>query len=196
MQKIKLIVSDKLKQERIKKLNESLSQLELIRNEKMLIEKFLVVSGQLLNEGYTIQEIESSDVYNQLNKVDWGGAVSNTLMTSAKEYAIKFIVQNVLGANPTFSRIFAQFMANVNPVDLLKPFKDEQSCIQHFPAIVDGIIIVIFRSVMANELNVDSNSYKNLKDGLNVIAGNMLGEAIKNSNISETVSNSFCKMIH
>ncbi|WP_282459169.1 hypothetical protein, partial [Mycoplasmopsis arginini] len=147
--------------------------------------------------GYTLQEIESSDIYNKLNSVDWKGAISDGILTSAKEYIIKYVMQKVLGANPTFSRMFAQFMANVNPLDLLKPFKDEQSCIQSFPQISDGILIVMFRSVVGGEIGVDSNSYQlGVKDGLSVIAGNMVGKAIKDSNISEKVADMFCKSVH
>jgi hypothetical protein len=131
-----------------------------------------------------------------MNSVDWKGAISDGILTSAKEYIIKYVLQEVLGANPTFSRMFAQFMANVNPLDLLKPFKDQQSCIQSFPQISDGILIVMFRSIAGAEIGVDSNSYSSVKDGLNVIAGNMMGQVIKESNISEKVSDMFCKAIH
>ena len=94
--------------------------------------------------------------------------------------------------------MFAQFMATVNPLDLLKPFKDEQNCIQYFPQIVDGILVVMFRSVIGSELGADKNSYSltSGKDILSVISGNMLGQAIKESNVSEKVSETFCKVVH
>ena len=75
-----------------------------------------------MNDGYTIEEIEASDIYNKMNSVDWKGVVGDSILTTAKEYIIKYVMQEVLGANATFSRMFAQFMANVNPLDLLKPF--------------------------------------------------------------------------
>lgn len=198
MKEIKVIIKSNLIEERKRKLNETLSSsLSNVTDKNVLIEKFLITSSNLLNDGYTIEEIESSDIYNKLNQVDWKGAISDGILTSAKEYIIKYVLQQVLGANPTFSRMFAQFMANVNPLDLLKPFKDQQSCTQYFPQISDGILIVMFRSVVAGEIGVDSNSYQlNVKDGLSVIAGNMMGKAIKESNISEKVSDMFCKAIH
>ena len=197
MKEIKVIIKSNLLEERKRKLNESLSSLSGIRDKNTLLEKYLITTSNLMNDGYTIEEIEASDVYNKMNSVDWKGVVGDSILNTAKEYIIKYVMQEVLGANATFSRMFAQFMANVNPLDLLKPFKDEQSCIQSFPQIADGILIVMFRSVVAGEIGADSNSYQiGLKDSLSAIAGNMVGQAIKESNISEKVSDIFCKAIH
>jgi hypothetical protein len=197
MKEIRVIIKSNLLEERKRKLNESLSSLSGITDKNTLLEKYLITTSNLMNDGYTIEEIEASDIYNKMNSVDWKGVLGDSILTTAKEYIIKFVMQEVLGANATFSRMFAQFMANVNPLDLLRPFKDEQSCIQSFPQIADGILIVMFRSIAGGEIGVDSNSYQlGLKDGLSVMAGNMVGQAIKESNISEKVSDIFCKAIH
>jgi hypothetical protein len=197
MKEIKVIIKSNLLEERKRKLNESLSSLSGITDKNTLLEKYLITTSNLMNDGYTIEEIEASDIYNKMNSIDWKGVVGDSILNTAKEYIIKYVMQEVLGANATFSRMFAQFMANVNPLDLLKPFKDEQSCIQSFPQIADGILIVMFRSIAAGEIGADSNSYQiGLKDSLSAIAGNMVGQAIKESNISEKVSDIFCKTIH
>ena len=197
MKEIKVIIKSNLLEERKRKLNESLSSLSGITDKNTLLEKYLITTSNLMNDGYTIEEIEASDIYNKMNSIDWKGVVGDSILNTAKEYIIKYVMQEVLGANATFSRMFAQFMENVNPLDLLKPFKDEQSCIQSFPQIADGILIVMFRSIAAGEIGADSNSYQiGLKDSLSAIAGNMVGQAIKESNISEKVSDIFCKTIH
>ena len=197
MKEIKVIIKSNLLEERKRKLNESLSSLSGITDKNTLLEKYLITTSNLMNDGYTIEEIEASDIYNKMNSIDWKGVVGDSILNTAKEYIIKYVMQEVLGANATFSRMFAQFMANVNPLDLLKPFKDEQSCVQSFPQIADGILIVMFRSIAAGEIGADSNSYQiGLKDSLSAIAGNMVGQAIKESNISEKVSDIFCKTIH
>ena len=197
MKEIKVIIKSNLLEERKRKLTESLSSLSGIKDKNTLLEKYLITTSNLMNDGYTIEEIEASDIYNKMNSVDWKGVVGDSILTTAKEYIIKYVMQEVLGANATFSRMFAQFMANINPLDLLKPFKDEQSCIQSFPQISDGILIVMFRSIAGGEIGADSNSYQlGLKDGLSAMAGNMVGQAIKESNISEKVSDIFCKAIH
>ena len=197
MKEIKVIIKSNLLEERKRKLNESLSSLSGITDKNTLLEKYLITTSNLMNDGYTIEEIEASDIYNKMNSIDWKGVVGDSILNTAKEYIIKYVMQEVLGANATFSRMFAQFMANVNPLDLLKPVKDEQSCIQSFPQIADGILIVMFRSIAAGEIGADSNSYQiGLKDSLSAIAGNMVGQAIKESNISEKVSDIFCKTIH
>jgi hypothetical protein len=197
MKEIRVIIKSNLLEERKRKLNESLSSLSGITDKNILIEKYLITTSNLMNDGYTIEEIEASDIYNKMNSVDWKGVLGDSILTTAKEYIIKYVMQEVLGANATFSRMFAQFMANVNPLDLLRPFKDEQSCIQSFPQIADGILIVMFRSIAGGEIGADSNSYQiGLKDSLSAMAGNMVGQAIKESNISEKVSDIFCKAIH
>jgi len=197
MKEIKVIIKSNLLEERKRKLTESLSSLSGIKDKNTLLEKYLITTSNLMSDGYTIEEIEASDIYNKMNSVDWKGVVGDSILTTAKEYIIKYVMQEVLGANATFSRMFAQFMANINPLDLLKPFKDEQSCIQSFPQISDGILIVMFRSIAGGEIGADSNSYQlGLKDGISAIGGNMVGQAIKESNISEKVSNIFCKAIH
>lgn len=197
MKEIKVIIKSNLLEERKRKLTESLSSLSGIKDKNTLLEKYLITTSNLMNDGYTIEEIEASDIYNKMNSVDWKGVVGDSILTTAKEYIIKYVMQEVLGANATFSRMFAQFMANINPLDLLKPFKDEQSCIQSFPQISDGILIVMFRSIAGGEIGADSNSYQlGLKDSISAIGGNMVGQAIKESNISEKVSNIFCKAIH
>jgi len=197
MKEIKVIIKSNLLEERKRKLTESLSSLSGIKDKNTLLEKYLITTSNLMNDGYTIEEIEASDIYNKMNSVDWKGVVGDSILTTAKEYIIKYVMQEVLGANATFSRMFAQFMANINPLDLLKPFKDEQSCIQSFPQISDGILIVMFRSIAGGEIGADSNSYQlGLKDSISAIGGNMVGQAIKESNISEKVSDIFCKAIH
>ena len=130
MKEIRVIIKSNLLEERKRKLNESLSSLSGITNKNTLIEKYLITTSNLMNDGYTIEEIEASDIYNKMNSVDWKGVLGDSILTTAKEYIIKYVMQEVLGANATFSRMFAQFMANVNPLDLLRPFKDEQSCRQ------------------------------------------------------------------
>lgn len=197
MKEIKVIIKTNLLEGRNRKLEESLSSLNNITDKNTLLERYLITTSNLMNDGYTIEEIEASDIYNKMNSVNWKGVFGDSILTTAKEYIIKYVMQEVLGANPTVSRMFAQFMANINPLELLKPFKDEQSCIQSFPQIADGILIVMFRSIAAGEIGVNSNSYGlGLKDGLSAIAGNMVGQAIKESNISEKVSDIFCKAIH
>ena len=182
MKEIKVIIKTNLLEERKRKLDESLSSLGGITDK---------------DNGYTIEEIEASDIYNKLNSTDWKSTIGDSLATTAKEYIIRFVVKEIFGGGEGFSTTVAQVLANINPMNLLKPFKDEQSCIEHFPQISDALIIALLRYVAAGQLGVDRNEYGLGFKGLTSnIAGNLFGKVIKDSNISETISNSFCKAIH
>jgi hypothetical protein len=197
MKEIKVIIKANLLEERKRKLNESLTPLVGISDKTDLVEQYLMVASKLLGEGYTIQEIETSDIYNKLDSVDWKGTIGSSIATTAKEYIIRFVVKEIFGGGEGFSTTVAQVLANINPLDLLKPFKDEQSCVQYFPQISDALIIALLRYVAAGQLGVDRNEYGLGFKGLTSnIAGNLFGKAIKDSNISETISNSFCKAVH
>lgn len=197
MKEIKVIIKSNLLEERKRKLNESLIKLESIENETTLVEQFLITTSNLLNEGYTIEEIEASDIYNKMNDIDWKGTIGSSLATTAKEYVIRFVVKEIFGGGEGFSTTVAQVLANINPLNLLKPFKDEQSCIEHFPQISDALIIALLRYVGGGQLGVDRNEYGLGFKGLTSnLAGNLFGKTIKDSNISEQISSSFCKAVH
>jgi hypothetical protein len=197
MKEIKVIIKSNLLEERKRKLNESLSSLSGIKDKDTLLEKYLITTSNLLGNGYTIEEIETSDIVKQFNNTDWKKTLGDSLATTAKEYVIRFVVKEIFGGGEGFSTTVAQVLANINPLDLLKPFKDEQSCINHFPQISDALIISLLRYVAAGQLGVDRNEYGLGFKGLTSnITGNLFGKVIKDSNISETISNSFCKAIH
>lgn len=197
MKEIKVIIKSNLLEERKRKLNESLSSLNGIKDKDTLLEKYLITTSNLLGNGYTIEEIETSDIVKQFNDTDWKKTLGDSLSTTAKEYIIRFVVKEIFGGGEGFSTTVAQVLANINPLDLLKPFKDEQSCVNHFPQISDALIIALLRYVAAGQLGVDRNEYGlGFKGITSNITGNLFGKVIKDSNISETISNSFCKAIH
>jgi hypothetical protein len=197
MKEIKVIIKSNLLEERKRKLNESLSSLNGIKDKNTLLEKYLITTSNLLGDGYTIEEIETSDIVKQFNSTDWKKTIGDSLATTAKEYVIRFVVKEIFGGGDGFSTTVAQVLANINPLDLLKPFKDEQSCINHFPQISDALIIALLRYVAAGQLGVDRNEYGLGFKGLTSnITGNLFGKVIKESNISETISSTFCKAIH
>jgi len=55
----------------------------------------------------------------------------------------------------------------------------------------------LVRYVGGKELGVDRNDYGiNYKGIATAVGGNLFGELIQQSDISEKISNKFCKMIH
>ena len=195
---LKLKIKEELLKERDRKLNEAFEEFKDISQESFVVERYIKISAKLLDEGYTINELEATDVSKQLNSVDWKGALSSGAVSGAKEYIIRFVLSTIFGKNhPDIITTASIILADVNPLHLLKPFKDEQSCIQYFPKISDGIVEAIVRYFGGKQINVDRNDYGIGFKGISTtLGGNIIGDIIKQSNLGETISNNFCKFIH
>jgi hypothetical protein len=199
---LKKQIKETLLEERKRKLNESFIELDDIRDDRYLVEKYFLICSKLLNEGYTINEIESLGVKEKMGSIDWSSAMKEGAISAAKEYAINFILNSVFGASPKFSAIASRILADLNPLDIIRVFKDESTCNQSFPKISDALLEAIVRYLGAGEFNVDSSSYKinpfsgGIKDMATTYTGNIFGELIRSSDISEKISTKFCKLIH
>lgn len=199
---IKEIVKNNLLSEANRKnhIYNSFEKIKDLKNDE-LIKGYVETSFGLMNEGYTVDEIESSleEIENPLNmlddKVDWKNMFKDSLTSSAKEYIIKWLL-NTVGMGPQWSTTIAQVFSNkFTPLDMLKPFKNEGMCVQHMPNMVDSILEVIVRYIGSEVTNTDRADYNWSGTG-NVMIGNIIGETIQQSNISETISNKLCKVIH
>ena len=194
---LKSQIKQTLLEERQRKLEESFVELYDINDETFLVERYFTISMKLLEEGYTIEEIETSDVTNGLSNVNWKETIGQSALSALKEYAIRFILSKVFGASPGFATTAAQILEGLNPLDLIRPFKSEESCNQSFPNVCDRLLEALVRYIGGKELGVDRNDYGiNLKGISTSIGGNLFGELIQQSDISEKISNKFCKMIH
>jgi hypothetical protein len=131
------------------------------------------------------------------DKVDWSGMLKDSLYSSAKEYVIKWVLDYVgLSSKlPGLSTSLAQFFADYSPLDLLKPFKNAQYCDQYLPDMIDGVLELSVRYLGGKITGTNRTNYE-WKGAPSVAIGNLFGEAIKKSNISETISTQLCKMIH
>lgn len=177
----------------------SFEKIKDLKNDE-LIKGYVETSIGLMNEGYTVDEIESSleEIENPLDmldgKVDWKGMFKDSLTSTAKEYIIKWLL-NAVGMGPQWSTTLAQAFSSYSPLDMLKPFKNEQMCLQHMPGLSDMVLKVIVRYIGSEVTNTDRTDY-NYSGAGGVLIGNMFGEAIEESNISESISNKLCKVIH
>lgn len=202
MSEIKNIVSSVLLEERKKRLSEAYNELDDIRNGDYLIERYLKITQRLVNEGYDIDEIEIPDsvknlVPDSLKNSDITGALTDALATSAKEYIIRFILKEIFGAGAGFSTFAAQLFADWNPLDLLKIFKNKEECNAAFPNLSDRLLTMLVRYIASNEIGGNSNDYSVSFKGMgSTYLGNLFGEVVKESNISEQISNKFCEFIH
>jgi hypothetical protein len=202
MSQIKNIVSNVLLEERERRLNEAFIELNDIRDGNYLIERYVSITRKLVDEGYDIDEIEIPDniknlVPDQLKTADVKSALSDALATSAKEYIIRFVLKEIFGAGAGFSTFAAQLFADWNPMDLLKIFKNKEECDAAFPALSDRLITMLVRYVASGEVGGNSNDYGLTFKGMgSTYLGNLFGEVVKESDVSEKVANKFCEFIH
>lgn len=200
MSDIKKIVSTVLSEERKKRFDEAYVELEDIRDDNYLLERYIVITNDLVNEGFDLNELEVPDSIKKLVpdvSGDIKTALTDTLIVSAKEYIFRFIASKIFGAGPKTSTIVAQLFADWNPLDLLKIFKNEQECIKAFPALSDRLLTMVIRNVVGGELGANPDDYKlGVSQIGGVFTGNLLGQAIKETNVSEVLSDKFCKAVH
>jgi hypothetical protein len=194
---LKTKIKQTLIEERQSKLNESFVELSDIEDKSYLVERYFTISMKLLEEGYTIEEIETADVTNGLSNINWKETIGQGALSAAKEYAIRFILKEVFGASPGFATTASQILEGLNPLDLIRPFKSEESCVQSFPNVCDRLLEALVRYLGGKQLGIDRNDYGiNYKGIATSVGGNIFGELIQQSDISERISNKFCKMIH
>ena len=187
--------------ERTRKLNESFDVLCDIRDNNYVVETYLKICSDLLQEGYTIDEIESVDLKDKIGDTDMSSMMKSGIVSAGKEYAIRFLLTTIFGDNKKVNTIASKILADLNPLDILKIFKDNQSCNQFFPKLSDALLEVIVREVGSDVFNVNSDSYSlnpfkgGFGDILTNYAGNLSGEMIRKTDISEKIASKFCKLI-
>lgn len=198
MSEIKNIVSNVLTEERKKRLEEAYVELDDIRDDVYLIERYISITTDLINEGYDLNELEMPDVIkNSINVDAVKKGLSDSLMISAKEYIFRFIANKIFGWGPNSSTIIAQLFADWNPLDLLKIFKNEQECIEKFPNLSDRLVTMMLRRVLGGDMGANANDYSiGVAQMGGVYLGNLMGEVVKETNLSEVLADKFCKAIH
>jgi hypothetical protein len=196
-------IKETLLEERKRKLSESFNQLSDIKDIDFFSKKITNITLNLMNEGYSLSEIESSFILFEeenpwdFSKVDFVDVFKNSMVSGAKEYIINFVLTQVFGANRDFAATASVVFADYNPLDLLKIFKDEQSCNPSMRDLSDSLLEAVVRYIGGKSSGVDRTNYGlNIQGASTTAIGNVFGEAIRQSNIGETISSKFCKMIH
>ena len=206
---LKSEIKKTLVEERQRKLTMSLSELEDIRDDNYFVERYFLTCSKLLEEGYSLDEIEGTGLKDKLNQIDWKGALSDAAVNSGKEYAIRFILTQVFSASPSFATFLAGTLADINPLNLIRIFKGPGECNSGFPEIVDALLEQLVRYIAAGATGVDRNSYDlnpfgnlgrggntAIRDVASTMAGNMFGDVIRDSDIGEKITKRFCEFIH
>lgn len=198
---VKNIVSKNLNEKRKSNIEESFSRLKKIKDTNTYLEECFKTSLKLINEGYTEEEINQKLLKEfalptslGLDKIDFGGLAKESGVSFLKELAINWVLK-YLGVSPSWSTTLSQAFADLNPLDFIRIFKDKSSCITHAPHIMDAVAEVSLRAGVSTLFGTNRNN-----DGWSGIPtsllGNISGEALRNTNLGEAISEPFCKLIH
>ena len=193
-------INETLLEERERKLHSSYDELNDIRDKEYFLERYFFITSNLLNEGYSIEEVESAiqGVENPLSNVDIGGNLLSAGGSQIKEYVINILLTYVFGGKnqgiiTTISVVFADYDVR----DILLPFKDMSNCSTHMPKMIDSVLEALSRYIAGSTIGVDRNNYGLDLGGIaSGYAGNMFGEVIRDSNMGETIADKLCKFIH
>lgn len=202
---LKTKIKGVLLEERKRKLEESFFILSEIRDKEYFAVKYISTMTKLVNEGYSPEEItkylneefKMPTDFEGLKNLDWKGLMGDTLLSGAKEYIINFVLTEVFGVSRGIAATASQVFADYSPLDLLKPFKDATACTSHMPRLIDALLEALTRYVASDITGVDRTNYGlNVQGVATTSAGNLFGEVIRDSNISETISGKLCQIIH
>jgi len=198
---IKNAVSKSLNENRESKLINSYYKIKDKKGEE-LIESFMKTSFKLMNDGFTLDEINlilfeqdnTANISNALKNVDWIGGLTSTLKSSLKEMVIYSILTS-LGFKKDNAMLISSFMKDMTPLDLLRPFKDKSNCIQYAPKVIDALLEAIARWG-GRKITGSPTEHESWKDIFSMIVGNTVGTIIEKSDTSETIAKKLCPMIH
>lgn len=190
---LKTQIKQTLLEERQNKLKESFVELSDINDKVYLVERSLTISHTLLEEGFSVDEIKkelSEYDMSGFDKINWKDFALNSSLSMFKEYIIEYILKELFGTNKEFAHEAAVVFSNLSPTDLLKPFKDEASCSESMPKITKALLVALGRHLAGNITGTGESTLATRG------AGNLFGQAIMQSNVGESLSVNFCKMIH
>ncbi len=197
----KSIVSKLLEEKRRTNLNECFIPLRKIKDKNIYLEECFNTSLKLLNEGYSENEINEQLIKEfelptslGLDKIDYKELGKNVGASYIKELAINWILK-FLGVSPGWATTLSQAFADLNPLDLIRVFKNEQSCLEHSKHIMDAVLEVSLRAGASKVFGTDRNN-EGWSGVPGSILGNISGEAIRSTNLGETMGGAFCKLIH
>ena len=208
MSQIKNTIKKTLLEERKRKLKESFYALNDIKDPDFAFHTIVKVYGELLEEGYheneinsMILEFELGDVTKELDNTDWKKVMGDAAISGLKEYAINFVLSSVLGVKREVSAQIAVVLADVNPITLLRVFKSLEDCKKDGVQLIDAVLEALGRYLGAEwfaggQSRRTDYSLMPLTGIASSYGGNMLGEVIRETNLGEKITEKFCGFVH
>lgn len=196
MKDINTLLKEELLFQRKRNLNEQVLKLQYSKNKDKLIENAVITISNLLDDGYSLDEISKSvneqdeNIFTKFGGIFqkglWGG-----LWSQVVEWISRWILDK-LGLKPPASDIAAMAIGNLKIEDyktLILMFKSPDQCMPGASILVDNILegIVLY---MQNKMGFSRQIFP---DSLR----NVIMDSVKQSNIGETIAQKvICQSIH
>lgn len=208
MDKIKLIIKEELKKESDNYLIESFNKLSSITNEKLFIEQLTETTVGLLNDGYTLEEInliaeqaaaqtagQAGNLFSGLKnpetgKFDLTGLLFGGGKSMFWEQILRWLFKKVLGVSEKTAQNAAIVLADYNPLHILRLFKGYNACVQeiaHTDKGGGGLGALII------ELFINNSQFQGGSQTMGKVAlRNVAAEAIRDSNLDDKLAEKIC----
>lgn len=205
---IKQKIREQLEKEQVrtKYLTESLKPLSDISDEGFFIQSYIQIADTLMNEGYTLSEIEplieqsltdrlkqgvggmASDTWDKTSVL---GALFGGGLSGVKEQIVKWLLTS-LGMGAGAATFISTVLADYDVRDLLKVFKSKEHCLapEGLPGISDAVMEGIVAYLQTGEKPM------NIKQDLGGIAlRNVFADVMRQSNLGEGIAEKVCGAI-
>lgn len=205
---IKQKIREQLEKEQVrtKYLIESLKPLSDISDEGFFIQSYIQIADTLMNEGYTLSEIEplieqsltdrlkqgvggmASDTWDKTSVL---GALFGGGLSGVKEQIVKWLLTS-LGMGAGAATFISTVLADYDVRDLLKVFKSKEHCLapEGLPGISDAVMEGIVAYLQTGEKPM------NIKQDLGGIAlRNVFADVMRQSNLGEGIAEKVCGAI-
>jgi hypothetical protein len=208
MNDIKKKIREELQKEqsRTNYLTESLKPLSDISDEGFFIQSYIQIADNLMEEGYTLEEIEplveqsltdrlkqgiggmAADTWDKTNVLSalFGGGLSGV-----KEQILKWLLTS-LGMGAGAATFISAVLADYDVRDLLKVFKSKEFCLapEGMPGISDAVIEGVVAYLQTGERPM------NIRQDIGGVAlRNVFADVLRQSNLGEGIAEKVCGAI-
>jgi len=201
MNKITLILKEELKKERDDYLFESFNSLSTISDKDLLVQKLGETTIQLIEDGYTPEEItliveQNGGIFGSLRDENGQFNLWNTIFGGGKsmffEQMIRILIVDILGFGEKFGQSAAILLSDYNPLHILRLFKNKQYCIQEVTELAPTIVEIIINNNQFDGQSQDVTSWSGMKK---VGFRNIAMDAVRESNLDNILGTKICEYI-
>jgi hypothetical protein len=206
---IKQKIREQLEKEQVRTtyITESLKPLSDISDEGFFIQSYIQIADTLMNEGYTLSEIEPlmEQSMGERLKQGIGGMAADTWdktsvlgalfgggLSGVKEQIVKWLLTS-LGMGAGAATVLSTVLADYDVRDLLKLFKSKEYCLapegglaDMSDAIIEGIVAYLQTGEQPMNIKQDMGG---------VALRNVFADVMRQSNLGESIAEKVCGAI-